>query len=252
MSMAGKGLKRSGAGRIFIGLGFLIAMAVLMANVSVEPAWQIVATLLAALLLGFCFLRFPSRPWVMPLVFVLLFGVLYALDSEFVIAWVGGYGAGANFGAGWKAMKEHSPKAAMKSDWTVNGHEFGAVTAARDAAGTAMRNLDGKAHGRLDVEHGFACFQVLGSVTSGFLCHWNHDVSDEDSWAVLTRVGYELDDWADVPAGRYTSSVPVRLINDLGSAQQALDDFFRNPDATPEGPNWPIDEESQGTRLSKG
>ena len=249
--MANNYRDKPGKSRIFIGLGFLIFTVAFMVVGSVEPSWQIVATLLAALLLGFCFLRFPSRPWVMPLVFVLLFGVLYALDREFVIAWVGGYGAGANFGAGWKAMKEHSRRATMKSEWTVDGREFGAVAAARDAAATALRELDGKARGRLDVEHGFASFQVLGDVKAGLLCHWNRDVSDGDSWAVLRRVGYELDEWADVPAGRYASSVPVRLINDLGSVQQALDEFFRNPDAGPEGPMWAIDEESQGTRLAR-
>ena len=251
--MAGKSLDRPGAGRVFIGLGILIAMAVLVANVSVEPAWKIATTLLAGLALGICFLRFPSSwAWVTPVVFVLFFGFMFTLSRELGVAWFGGYLAGTNLGSGWRIAREHGRRAAMKSAWTVDEREFGTVAAARDAADTALRNLDGgKAHGRLDVEHGFASFQVLGDVKTGLLCHWNRDVSNEDSWAVLTRVGYGLDDWADVPAGRYTSSVPVRLINDLGSVQRALDDFFRNPDAAPEGPPWAIDEESQGTRLSR-
>ena len=121
-------------------------------------------------------------------------GSMLALSREMGGAWLGGFFAGANFGAGWKAMKDHSRRAAMKSAWTVDGRVFGAVAAARDAAATAFRELDGKARDQLDVGHGFASFQVLGDVKTGLLCHWNRDVSDGGSWAVLTRVGYELDD----------------------------------------------------------
>ncbi|MDM7991629.1 hypothetical protein [Arthrobacter sp. zg-Y877] len=227
-----------------------------MVNEPTAPAWQISAALVGGLALGFCFLRFPcSKPWVSPLVLVLFCGVLlFALDAgELRIAWFGGFAAGTNLGSGWKAMSDQSRKRAQKSAWTVNNAGFDTAAAAREAAGAALRALGGGAHPRLAIEHGSASFQVTGSVKGGLVCHRTHDVPDEHAWAVLVRVGHTLDDpemmWVDLSMGGFTGSMPEPLINDLGSVELAMDDFFHNPTAVPSGP-WVTGDMAEGSRLS--
>ncbi|MCQ1957548.1 hypothetical protein NNX39_13685 [Arthrobacter sp. zg-Y826] len=253
--MKSKHRNRAGTGTLIIGLGFLIATTVLLVKLHVGPAWPIAATLLAGLVFGFCLLRFPYRTWVTPVLFVLFFGAFFVLPTdELRIAWFGGYAAGGNFGKGWKEAAKQSWT--QKWAWTVDQRGFDSVVEAREAAGTALRALDGKAQGRLDVGHGSASFQVTGGVETGLVCHRTADASNNrvGAWAALVRAGHTLDgaesEWADVPLGEVTGLVPVPLINDLDSVEWALDDFFRNPQAAPAGSVWATGNEAEDLRLA--
>lgn len=255
MAMLKKRGTRRGRGALITGAAFLVLTTVLMVNGPTAPAWQISVALVGGFGLGFCFLRFPSsKPWVNPMVLVLFFGVLFALTTgELRIAWFGGFAAGTNLGAGWKAMSDQQRRKTQPA-WIVGKRGFDTMASAREAAAAELRALDGKTHGRLDVEHGHAHFQVTGSVKGGLVCHRTHDVSDEHTWEVLVRVGHPLDDpelvWVDLPVGGVTGSMPAPLINDLDSVELAMDDFFQTPAAVPSGPVWITGDMAEGTRLS--
>jgi len=250
-----KGRRRPGMGRLIIGGVILTATIALVAYAPTGPIWLKVLAMLAGLVAGACFLRFPPPwPWANPVVLVLFIGVWFALGGLPGIAWFGGFIAGANFGAAWQKSIKQSRKPARGAAWTVDDRGFDTVMEARNAAGVALSALDGKAHRRLDVEHGSARFQVTGSAGVGLVCHRNAVAADEGSWAVLVRAGQSADDSVDnsmnVPMGTVTGFISVPLVNDLGSVESALDDFFTNPGAVPRLPLWVAGYHAEATRLS--
>lgn len=253
--MVEKSRRRPGMGRLIIGGVILIATIALVAYAPMGQMWLKVVAMLAGLVAGVCFLRFPPPwPWVSPVVLVLFIGVWFALGGVPGIAWFGGFIAGANFGAAWQESIKQSRKPARGAAWTVDDRGFDTEMEAREAAGVALSALDGKAHGRLAVEHGPARFQVTGSVGVGLVCHRNADAADEGSWAVLVRAGQSVDDSVDnsmnVPMGAVTGYISAPFVNDLGSVESALDDFFRNPGSVPLGPLWVTGYHAEATRLS--
>lgn len=170
MATAKESGTRRGRGALITGAAFLFLTTVLMVDEPTAPAWQISAALVGGLGLGFCFLRFPSsKPWVNPMVLVLFFGVLFTLATgELRIAWFGGFAAGTNLGAGWKAMSDQQRRKTQLA-WMAGKRGFDTMASAREAAAAALRALDGRTQGRLDVEHGHAHFQVTGSVKGGLV-----------------------------------------------------------------------------------
>jgi len=59
-----------------------------------------------------------------------------------------------------------------------------------------------------------------------------------------------VDNSMNVPMGTVTGFISVPLVNDLGSVESALDDFFTNPGAVPRLPLWVAGYHAEATRLS--
>lgn len=164
------------------------------------------------------------------------------------VAWFGGFLAGTNFGAGWQeaARRRRRPKTA----WIVDDLGFTTVTGVREAASAALRILDGKDHGRLDVEHGSAHFQITGNMAQGLVCHRTADASDESLWKVLVRTGEVADEHVDVRMGNAICHVHGRKIHNLDSAQAALDDFLQDPASASLGPEWVAGLDAEISRVA--
>ncbi|WP_261792164.1 hypothetical protein [Arthrobacter sp. PM3] len=233
---------------LIIGGVVLIATIAVMVLVPTEQTWPKVIALLAGIAVGVWLVRFaPPWRWLSPVVLVLFIGVWFALGGVPGIAWFGGFIAGANFGAAWTKAVKHRM---VKAEWTVDDLELNTVAEARKAANAALKALDGKAGGRLVVEHGAARFEVAGGVGLGMVCHRNSDASDERSWAVLVRPGQPTDKAVEVPMGDVKGLIPSRLVNELGPVEAALADFLKNPGSSSLGPEWETGSDAEATRLT--
>ncbi|CAI3793513.1 hypothetical protein [Pseudarthrobacter sp. MM222] len=217
---------------------------------------QEVVALLAGLAVGAWLLRFsPPWRWLAMLVLVLSL-VLCLVLGPVGIAWFGGFIAGTQAGLAWQhASKRRKPakqtrETAEKAEWLVDGRGLSTVAEAREAAGVALHDLDGKSRGRLAVQYRSARFEVAGGVGLGMVCHRNADATNEGSWAVLVRSAGVADESVEVPMGDVKGFMPSRLVHDVDSIEAALADFFRNPEASSFGPEWVTGSEAEATRLT--
>lgn len=229
-----------------------------------DHVWQEVAALFAGLAVGVWLLRF-SPPWRWLAILVLVLSLILCLVLGPVgIAWFGGFIAGTQAGLAWQHASKQSRKSATKdrergrvshepvkkAEWLVDGQGFDSVGGALEAAGAALNALDGKARGRLAVEHGLARFEVVGDVGSRLVCHRSPDADEESSWAVLVRPGRPTDESVEVPMGDAKGFIPLRFVNDVGRVEAALADFLRNPESSSFGPEWMTGEDAEATRLT--
>ena len=260
----GRSRKRE-SGRSYLVFGVLLFCATLAFVLfgRLEAPWQAFAALAAGAALGIWLFRFGSRhAWVslLSLFGALAVCVILFMNADTVgsagIAWIGAFVAGTNLGAAWR-LAATKPKAsasraagAAEAAWEVDGQEFASVAEAREAAGAALRALDGNASAHLYVGHGPARFEAAGSAGTGLVCHRNPDVSRDASWAVLVRTDQAADDSVEVSMGDVKGSMPLRLVHNLPSAEAALSDFFKAPEATPSGPGWLTGNEAGATRLT--
>lgn len=225
---------------------------------------QEVGALLAGLAVGVWLLRF-SPPWRWLAVLTLVLSLVLCLVLGPVgIAWFGGFISGTQAGLAWQRVNKQGIKRRDKertsrqqgfepdkrSDWLVDGKEYGSAVKARNAVSEALRSMDGRTKGTLAVERGSARFEVAGGVPTGFVCHWNIDAANEGSWAVLVRDGQTRNESVDVPMGNAKGLMPLRLVNDLESVEAALDNFFKTPASSSFGPKWVTGSEAEGTRLT--
>ncbi|WP_258062450.1 hypothetical protein [Arthrobacter sp. B0490] len=230
---------------------------VLLATVSVMvfvPTGQVlleVGVLIAGLLAGAALTRFGvTRRWMGSVVLVVFIAVWFALGAA-GYAWFGGVLAGAWGGVAWGRMVAHRTAEAQAA-WTVDAQGYSTIAEAREAAGAALRALDGTKGGRVSVERGDARFEVAGAVHPGFICHRTADASDEGSWAVLVGTGPVPDQSVQVPMGGPEGSMPLRLVHDVVSVEAALRQFFTDPGSASFGPGWETGNQAEGTRLTTG
>lgn len=222
--------------------------------------WQAFAALGVGAALGVWLFRFGARlAWVSLLC---LFGalavcVVLLMNADTLgsagIAWIGGFVAGTNLGAAWRLVSA-KPKAratgTKEAVWKVDGKEYVSGAEARDAATAALRALDGVASSHVFVEHGSARFEVAGSAAKGLVCHRNPEVSNDASWAVLVRTDQAADNSVEVPMGDVKGFIPLRLVQDLPPAEEALTGFLESPESAPSGRQWLTGNEARGTRLT--
>jgi hypothetical protein len=233
---------------IFSGLVLLATVAV-MVFVPTEQVLLEVGVLIAGLLAGSRLVRFGvPRRWIGSLVLVLFLVVWLALGTA-GYAWFGGFLAGTCAGVAWvRAVENRTASAA--APWIVDEQGFDTVAEARAAADAALSALDGNTRGRLTVEHGSARLEVVGSTSSGLVCHRNSEAADEGSWAVLVRLGQATEESVEVPMGDAKGFIPSRWVNDPAHVEAALADFFKNPRALSFGPEWMTGGDAGATRLS--
>jgi hypothetical protein len=233
---------------IFSGLVLLATVAV-MVFVPTEQVLLEVGVLIAGLLAGSRLVRFGvPRRWIGSLVLVLFLVVWLALGTA-GYAWFGGFLAGTCAGVAWgRAVENRTASAA--APWIVDEQGFDTVAEARAAADAALSALDGNTRGRLTVEHGSARLEVVGSTSSGLVCHRNSEAADEGSWAVLVRPGQVTEESVEVPMGDAKGFIPSRWVNDPAHVEAALADFFKNPRALSFGPEWMTGGDAGATRLS--
>lgn len=124
------------------------------------------------------------------------------------------------------------------------------LTEARKVAKQELDVLDGERHHRLVVEHGPARFEVAGTLPSRLVCHRNHDAENDFSWAVMQSPSHGEDKPVEVPIGRIEGSIPSRYVNDVGTVDEALKEFLKNPTAASLGPEWDTAEIAYDLRLS--
>lgn len=203
--------------------------------------------LLAGLALSTYVFRF-GLPWSwLYFLFLASFLIVGLLLGQPGLIWMGGYLAGAQFGVAWRLLGK---KSGMKATWTVNGQGIDTLTEARKAAKRGLDILDGERHHRLVVEHGPARFEVVGSMPSKLVCHRNHDADNDFSWAVLQGPGQAGDKPVEVPIGRTEGLIPSRYVTDIGTVDEALKEFLKNPSAASTGPEWDTAEIAFDLRLS--
>lgn len=151
---------------------------------------------------------------------------------------------------GWKisSLWRQEPQA-PEAGWILNGQGFDHSDDARREAGVLLRSLEGKNHGRLILKSGSARFEAAGSVDVGFVCHRTPDSRNPNAWLVLTGAHHDPDATMDVPMGRGTGHMPLRLIHPYSSAESALWDFIREPAQEELAPEWVSGGLAEGTRL---
>jgi hypothetical protein len=206
-----------------------------------------IGPLLAGLALSTYVFRF-GLPWKwLNFLFLASFLIVGMLLGQPGLMWMGGYVAGAQFGVAWRLVAR---KSGMKATWTVNGRGIDTLTEARQVAKQELDILDGERHHRLVVEHGPARFEVAGSLPSKLVCHRNHDADIDFSWAVLQSHN-QAEDWSvEVPIGRIKGFIPSRYVSDIGTFDEALSEFLKNPKAERLGPEWDTAEIAYDLRLS--
>jgi hypothetical protein len=221
-----------------------VALMLLGVNSSVSAD---IGPLLAGLALSTYVFRF-GLPWKwLNFLFLASFFIVGMLLGQPGLMWMGGYLAGAQFGVAWRLVGKESE---MKPTWTVNGRGIDTLTEARKAAKQELDILDGERHHRLVVEHGPARFEVAGSLPSKLVCHRNHDADNDFSWAVLQSHEQAEDRSVEVPIGRIGGFIPSRYVSDIGTVDEALKEFLKNPKAEGLGPEWDTAETAFDLRLS--
>lgn len=247
MSVAGKNTRNEIWSYSIFGAVVLAGTVALMlfgVNSSVSAD---IGPLLAGLVLSTYVFRF-GLPWRwLNFLFLASFLVVGMLLGQPGLMWMGGYLAGAQFGVAWRLVVR---KSEMKATWTVNGRGIDTLTEARKVAKQELDILDGERHHRLVVEHGPARFEVAGSLPSKLVCHRNHDAENHFSWAVLQSHGQAGDRSVEVPIGRIEGFIPSRYVSDIGTVDEALKEFLKNPTAASLGPEWDTAEIAFDLRLS--
>ncbi len=246
----------SGLGYLILGIAIACGTAALIVLGQLEASWPAFTALAASVLLGACLFRFGVRhAW---LALLCLLGALAVGLVLFVridvagsagIAWIGGFVAGTHLGVAWRLAAKNRKPTPARAAWTVGGRGMRTVAEAREAAAGALRALDGTKGGRVSVERGGARFEVAGAVHPGFICHRTTDASDEGSWAVLVRTGPVPDQSVEIPMGGPKGFMPLRLVHDVESVEEALGDFFADPGASSFGSEWEKGNQAEGTRL---
>lgn len=221
-----------------------VALMLFGVNSSVSTS---IGPLLAGLALSIHVFRF-GLPWRwLTVLFLASFFVVGLLLGQPGLQWMGGFLAGAQFGVVWRLAAQ---KTTVKATWTVNGKGIETLSEARKTARQQLDLLDGERFHRLVVEHGPARFEVAGSLPSKLVCHRNGDAENDFSWAVLQNPGQPEDRSVEVPIGRIEGFIPSRYVNDVGTVDEALKEFLRDPATASLGPEWDTAEIAFDLRLS--
>lgn len=244
----GRSRGRSRQDYFIIGLVVLVITVGVMIYAGSSQGLLEYTGLVSGIVAGTILFRFlPANGWITLIgVGVFLVG-LFILEGS-GIGWFGGFIAGSNFGVGLKVKKPLSK--AEKKAWMVDDIGFDTAEEARKATLAALHGLDGKQHYRLDVDHGEAHFQVVGSIHDGLICHRNPTAGDERLYAVLKNPVKTMDEYKDVPLGDITGNMPQAIIHDVQTVEVALEDFFTNPNVAPSRDNWLDGSVAEGTMLT--